>query len=76
MTVSQTFLFMTTLTIWGQSGVLYNVSQLEFDVSPIRVVLWGSGKKTTEVKCQSHSIISRVHAMNVTVITVDVNLSS
>lgn len=75
MTVSQTPLFMMTLTVWGQSGVLYNVSRLEFEVSFVWVVLWGFGKKTTEGKCHSLSIIWRVRAMNLAFITVTVHLS-
>lgn len=41
MIISQAFLFMITLTILRQSGILYSVPQLEFDVFLVKVVLMG-----------------------------------
>ena len=40
----------------------------------VRLGLWVLGRKTTEMKCPSHHIISKVHKISTRFITDDVNL--
>ena len=61
-------LFLMTLTVLKNTDqVFYNMS-LYWDLSDvflmIRLGLWVLGRKTTEVKCHFHHILSRAHTTN------------
>lgn len=68
--------FFMTVTILRSTGQVFFIDCLYWDLSNgflvIRLGLRGLGKKTTEIKCYFHHIISREHTVNM-IITVDVD---
>lgn len=69
MTVFQTFLDSDDVDSFEGTGqVFYRISfnwDLLDNFLTIRLALWVLGRKTREVKCHSHYIISRIHTINI-----------
>lgn len=77
MTVFQTPLFVMTLAVWGRARQAFYRLSFNQDLPEgfliTRLGSWVFGRKTAEVQCHFHHIISRGHAINMTY-TVDVDL--